>query len=276
MLVTTARRPCSAMLHEARDVAHRLSAPLVSRDDASIPRLLNEAGVQFAYIVSRRHGTSAVRHELVRRDDARRLFVHARQWRLAKASGFRQAPLARALCPPGESLSPAAHIVDATAGLGGTALRISHTFGCPVTAVEVSAPLACLLDYGMRSLAAEAKPWAAAAGRVSVVHGDAAAYLANGVGSSVGPSSPPDAVFLNPCLDIPRKDTEDAFLQQVARCSPISSECLEAALAVATRRVVLRLPRSEHPSALLPDIRPTDCIQGKQSRFWIYQTCPST
>ena len=125
----------------------------MARSSTSLKRILGDVGVEFAYVVAREPGGTAVRHELCRRVDDRRLFAHPRQWRQAQASGFREAPLARALCPPGAA--EPLHIIDATAGLGGTALRIAHTFGCRVTAVEVSAPLACLLEYGMRSLAAQ-------------------------------------------------------------------------------------------------------------------------
>ena len=270
LLVTTARHPSAAMLNEARYVSHRLAAPLLPRGDLSIAKLLDSVGVEHGYVVARENGGTAVRHELVRRTSDRRLFVHPRQWRLAQAAGFREAPLARALWPVGDVCEPR-HIIDATAGLGGTALRIAHTFGCRVTAVEVSAPLACLLEHGMRSLASQAKPWAPAARRVDVVHDDAAAFLAAAAAAGE-PSALPDAVYLNPCMDVRRKDEEDAFLQEVARCSPISAECLESALTAATRRVVLRLPAAvSDPRTLLGSIaEPIDCVEGKQSTFWVF------
>ena len=262
LVVTTARNPSDAMLRDAQMVSSRLGAPLVARSSTSLKRVLGDVGVEFAYVVAREPGGTAVRHELCRRVDDRRLFAHPRQWRQAQASGFREAPLARALCPPGAA--EPLHIIDATAGLGGTALRIAHTFGCRVTAVEVSAPLACLLEYGMRSLAAQqAKPWAAAAQRVTVVHAEAGAYLAQQPSRAC-------AVYLNPCMDVRRKDPEDEFLQQIARLTPISSSCLESALGAATQRVVMRTPRGSSPP-LLSGIEPTERLVGRQSDFLRYE-----
>ena len=260
LLVTTARSPSESMLHDARDVSERLAAPLVSRGKGSLRRLLDETGVDFAYVVAREPGGTAVRHQICRRFDERKLFAHPRMWRRAQSAGFREAPLARALCPPGAA--EPTHVIDATAGLGGTALRIAHTFGCSVTAVEVSAPLACVLDYGMQSLALQDKPWAPAAQRITVVHADADTFLAERPARAC-------AVYLNPCMDVRRKDREDEFLQQVARLKPISSGCIQHALGAATQRVVLRMPAGSDPPAL--GVEPTECVRGGQSNYWRFE-----
>lgn len=272
LVVTTARQPSAAMLDEARDVSARLGAPLVPRDDRSVASVLDASGGAFCYVVARETRADVrtpIRHELARRADGRRLFVNPRMWRLATASGFRATPLARALAPPG---APApTHVIDATAGLGGTALRISEAFGCAVTAVEVSAPLACLLDHGMRSLAQQPKPWAKAAQRVAVVHADAEDYLERVASAKQGPGRP-CAVFVNPCLDVRRMDDEDAFLQQLARLAPISDSCLEHALAAATQRVVLRLPKAADTRSVIRAVGPpADCVKGRQSDYWVFE-----
>ena len=275
LCVTTAKKPSKAMVDEAIAVSIRLGAPYQPRGEGSIQRALHATNADFGYVVARERCGTAARHELCRRSDGQRLFVNPRMWQPVTASGFGNAPLARALCPPGRR--PPIHIVDATAGLGGTALRMAHTFGCLVTAVEVSAPLACLLDFGMKSLAKQPKPWAEAARSISVVHADADSYLAHlataqhADGRSSASPAQPCAVFLNPCMDIRRKGSEDVFLQQLARLTPISSSCLQSALAAATRRVVVRLPAGSDPHALL-GAQPTDCVAGKQSNYWIFCT----
>ena len=261
LFVTTARGPSESMLLDARVVSQRLEAPLMLRGNGSLRRLFDESGVEFAYVVAREPGGTAVRHQICRRSDERKLFAHPRQWRRAQAAGLREAPLARALCPPGAA--EPSHVIDATAGLGGTALRIAHTFGCRVTAVEVSAPLACVLDYGMRSLAAQDKPWAPAAQRITVVHADADTFLADRPTRAC-------AVYLNPCMDVRHKDREDEFLQQVARLTPISSGCIQSALSAAKGRVVLRMPVGSEPPQLL-GVEPTECVRGGQSNYWRFE-----
>jgi len=277
LVVTTASKPSEAMEKEAQEVSHRLNVPYVPRGDASITKLLRTAGVDFAYVVARTNEGASwiVRHEIKRSSNEKQaLFPNPRMWRMVKASGFRNEPLARALCPIGEE--DPVHVIDATAGLGGTALRIAHTFDlCKVTAVEVSAPLACLLDYGMRAMATHDKPWSAAAGKVSVVHADASTYLAElGAAALDGHGTDmlrprPCVVYLNPCMDIRRKSEEDMFLHQLARLTPISSDFLQNAIAAATRRVVVRLPTGSDPQTLF-GIEPTDCIEGGQSNFWVF------
>lgn len=269
LVVSTARNPSDTMLEQAQQVSARLGAPLVQRKDLSTARLLDGAAVRFGYVVARETRADVatpIRHELVRRTDGRRLFVNPRMWRLAQASGFRATPLARALAPPGAPTP--VHVIDATAGLGGTALRIAHAFECTVSAVEVSAPLACLLDYGMRTLAEQPQPWAAAARRVSAVHADASVYLACVPHDGV---SRPCAVFINPCLEVQRLDAEDVFLQQLARLAPVSEGCLESALEAATQRVVVRMPKGAEPRKLYAGFEPVDCVKGRQSDFWVFQ-----
>ena len=150
-------------------------------------------------------------------DPTMRLFTNPRMFSKVKGShtGFGGAPLARAIRPEGDP--PPLRILDGTAGLGGTAIRLSETFGasCEVTAVEASAPLACLLDYGLRGLAVQKTAWAAAAGRIRVEHADVTDYLARNFGEN--PTLPrPCVVYLNPCLDVKRarKRRPCAFVAQ--------------------------------------------------------------
>ena len=160
-------------------------------------------------------------------------------------------------------------IVDGTAGLGGTSLRLAHGFNCDVTAVEASGPLACLLDYGLVRMAAEPKEWASAASRVTAVHADTAVYL-----GGVAAADRPCVVYLNPCMELKKLDRVDAFLHEVARLQPISGSCLHAALAAATCRVVLRVPHGHDPAEAAHGTTPSRTIHGGQSDFLVFETCP--
>ena len=261
------------MLREATDVSQRLGAQLVPRHGTNgyartIARLLSDQEAEFAYIVGReKRSENALVHEMRRRGDSRRLFVHPRMWTLVKAQGFQSTPLANAICAPGEP--PPRHVLDATAGLGGTALRIAEAFGprCHVTAVEASAPLACLLSYGMQNLSEEEKPWSPAASRVRCVHADAAHFFNQPADSELGP---PDVVYLNPCLQIQRIDPFDIFLQQLAELAPISEGCFNGALSTARRRVILRIPNGVDPLVAGYGVASTRTVKGTQSDYHVY------
>ena len=268
IIVTTAPKPSVQMLQEAHDVSGWLEAAFVPREAAgrklSLTRLLDAHGVQFAYVVARVNGggSTEVRHEIRRRADSQRLHVHPRQWRWMRR--FASQPLARAICAEGEA--PPASVVDATAGLGGTALRMAEGFGpaCRITTVEKSAPLACLLSFGMRTLAAQPKPWAPAASRITCVHADAANYFEELVAAGSGPARP-EVIFLNPCLDLRRQDPSDLFLQELAELAPISARCLHSAMEVATRRVVLRVPVGADPLAASHGVLATRAVEATSS-----------
>eukprot|EP00419_Tripos_fusus_P014349 CAMPEP_0172749122 /NCGR_PEP_ID=MMETSP1074-20121228/146595_1 /TAXON_ID=2916 /ORGANISM="Ceratium fusus, Strain PA161109" /LENGTH=173 /DNA_ID=CAMNT_0013581007 /DNA_START=58 /DNA_END=574 /DNA_ORIENTATION=+ len=153
------------------------------------------------------------------------------------SSDVRAQPLVRAVAPDCNLESPL-RIVDAMAGLGGTALRMAHACGrgCHVTASEVSAPLACLLHFGLQRLASQGEDWSEPAQRVEALCADAEDFLRER--GRTGPSF--DVVYLNPCLDISALSKEDLLLQRLARQLPVTQETFEAAVACASRRVVLR------------------------------------
>ena len=158
LVVSTARRPCARIVREAAEVGHRLGVAVVPRERQTLAALFAQSGAERAYRVT--GDGERVRHEIRRADDGSRLFVNPRQW----PRGWNgRTPLSRAICSEGEP--PPRLVVDACAGLGGTAMRIAHVFRCGVTAVEISPPLACLLHYGLRTLAGEARPWSEAASR---------------------------------------------------------------------------------------------------------------
>lgn len=265
-LVSTAISPTDQMVQEAREVSKRICAQFVPRGKQSVASMLDSHGATFGYMVTRRAGRTTVRHELCRREDNLRLAVNPRMWSRVASNqgGFRDAPLARALCPPGTDTP--VRVVDATAGLGGTALRIAASFQCAVTALEASAPLASLLHYGMRTLGTDDAPWSAAARCVTAVHADAATFDY----AVAGGGERPCCIYLNPCLPIRRAAREDLFLQQVASLQPISALCLHHALDTVSQRVVLRVP-SDAEANVVHGLRPSLCVTGGQSNYLVFE-----
>ena len=261
------------MIQEAHCVSQRLNLPYVPREAVSrstrtqsVSRLLDLHEASFAYIVGREQHSTAVRHMIRRREDGRSLFVNPRQWPRVQNIGFQNTPLARAICDPSDSSNPLRHVVDATAGLGGTSLRIGHTLGeqCRITAIEASAPLACLLEFGLRGLAAQGKAWSPAASRIACIHSDAEAAFC----SLQDPQ--PDVIYLNPYLDLRRPDTMDLFLQTLAKPGSITATCFHRALQVAQRRVVLRVPKAVDPLVAAHGVVASRRVLGAQSDYHVF------
>ncbi|CAE8711028.1 unnamed protein product [Polarella glacialis] len=223
---------------QASSVALRLGAQVVFRGRQPLSQILASSEAGLGYVlrrVSLRNGSAELRHEICDGEGGR-LYTNPRMWPLI-VDRFSE-PLVRAVRgPPGEP--PLGTVVDAMAGLGGTALRLADTCGpaCRLVAVEVSSPLACLMEHGMQRLAGHGEVWSEAASRVEVVQADAQDFLAawaagNGAGAEL-----PDVVYLNPCLDVTRPSKEDLLLHKLACLKPVGREMFEAAVACAQRRV---------------------------------------
>ncbi|CAK0829641.1 unnamed protein product, partial [Prorocentrum cordatum] len=269
LVVTTARAPSPDIEAQAAEVSARLGARLVVRGRRPLLDVLAESRSGLAYLVGGANWKerAEVRHEIC---DGRggRVFVNPRMWRIIP-DVMRQ-PLIQAVAPAGEP--PPGDVVDATAGLGGTSLRIAHACGarCRLTACEISAPLACLLDFGLRRLAAQGEEWSEPASRVRAVHADALELLS--ARALAPPADRPDVVYLNPCMDLGSASAEDAFLHRVASLRPIAQDVFEAAVACARRRVVLRHQRGLPPPFGLRDGAPaTRVVRGGQSDFLVLE-----
>lgn len=245
LVVTTAKSPAPDLEAQAEDVSRRLGAPFVRRGKRSLRDICGESSSGMAYLirrVQRKNQDVEIRHEICDGLGGR-VYANPRMWSIVK--DVMGQPLMQAIAPRGQPLPES--VIDATAGLGGTSLRIAHACGpsCHLTACEISAPLACLLDQGMRRLAAQGEAWSEAAARVEVVRADAGDLLrsrAAGRGADR-----PDVVYLNPCMDVSKPSQEDAFLHRIASLRPIARDVFEAAAACARRRVVLRHLRGLEP-----------------------------
>jgi len=164
-------------------------------------------------------------------------------------------PLRKAIgAPP----SDAATVIDATAGWGGDAARLAG-WGYRVTAVEKHPLVAALLLYAH----AQCRD-ADLRARLTIVHGDSAAYLGT-------VACAPHVVYLDPMYPLSPKSAAAkkplALLRRLAGPPGDNRALLEAALACARRRVVVKRPHRAPPL----DDRRVGEVAGKLVRFDIYK-----
>ncbi len=177
--------------------------------------------------------------------------------------GGRGQLIARA-CGLGKGVTPA--VVDATAGLGRDAFVLA-SLGAEVLLVERVAAIAALLEDGLAR--AQADPQTAEiAARMCLAHGDAICELQRLVAEA---GIPPQVVHLDPMF--PHRD-KSALVKKEMRLFRVlagddadAPRLLEAALDVATHRVVVKRPRRAPPIA---GPAPRHVIEGKTSRYDLY------
>lgn len=155
------------------------------------------------------------------------------------------------------------HIVDATAGLGQDAFVLA-SLGCRVTLFERSPVVHAILADGL-ARAAINQQCADIAARLQLAAGDSRDWLRNREPDSV------DVIYLDPMF--PHRDKsalvkkEMQVFRQLVGDDEDSDALLEAALAVARYRVVVKRPRKAEP---LTGPAVTTRIEGKSSRFDVY------
>ncbi|GHD53404.1 class I SAM-dependent methyltransferase [Vreelandella hamiltonii] len=157
-------------------------------------------------------------------------------------------------------------IVDATAGLGRDAFVLA-SLGAEVLMVERVQAIAALLEDGLARAARDAET-APITARMQLRHGDACEALAALVASA---EFTPQVVHLDPMFPHREKSAlvkkEMRLFRELAGEDDDAPRLLEAALAVATHRVVVKRPRKAPPIA---GPAPQHTIDGKTSRYDLY------
>jgi 16S rRNA (guanine1516-N2)-methyltransferase len=153
-------------------------------------------------------------------------------------------------------------VADANAGLGRDGFVLAD-LGCRVTMIEREPAVFALLRDGLRrGLESGDAQVADACGRIQLEFGDAATLLA---------ARRFDVVYLDPMFPSRRKSArvkkEMWLFQQLLAGEPASAHLLDAALAAAERRVVVKRPAK---SPALADREPAFAIPGKTVRFDVY------
>jgi 16S rRNA (guanine1516-N2)-methyltransferase len=155
------------------------------------------------------------------------------------------------------------HIVDATAGLGQDAFVLA-SLGCRMTLFERSPVVHAILADGL-ARAAINEQCADITARMQLEAGDSRHWFQRSDPESV------DVIYLDPMF--PHRDKsalvkkEMQVFQQVVGADDDSAALLEAALAVARYRVVVKRPRKAES---LYGPRVTTRVEGKSSRYDIY------
>ena len=154
-------------------------------------------------------------------------------------------------------------VMDATAGLGRDAFVLAQ-LGCTLTLIERHPLVAALLEDGMQRALTDAQV-APIMARMQLLLGDAALLMS----AWEGPS--PQVVYLDPMF--PTRDKSAQVKKEMRLFHPLvgadddAPRLLEAALALASHRVVVKRPRRAQAITGTP---PSYALEGKSSRFDIY------
>jgi 16S rRNA (guanine1516-N2)-methyltransferase len=190
-------------------------------------------------------------------------FVAGRTAHRRRFGGGRGQLIARA-CGLGRGVTPG--VVDASAGLGRDAFVLA-SLGAEVLLIERVATIFALLEEGLARAMADpgTRPIAE---RMSLAHGDATRELETLV-SAHGVA--PQVVYLDPMF--PHRDKSALVKKEMRLFRLLAGDdkdaplLLEAALAVASHRVVVKRPAKAPP---ISGPAPHHVLKGKTSRYDIY------
>lgn len=226
--------------------AERLQLPLAGEAEFAVQ--LGEQGLQFVELGP--HAPGPVRVDFVEGAVAhRRLFGGGSGQMIAKAVGIQS------------GVRPT--VLDATAGLGRDAFVLAE-LGCPVTLIERHPLIAALLEDGLRRALADEAVGPVVA-RMHLLHGNAIELL------RAWDRELPQVIYLDPMF--PHRDKSALVKKEMRLFRPLVGDdddapaLLEAALALATHRVVVK--RSRKAPAIAGE-KPGYVLEGKSSRFDIY------
>jgi 16S rRNA (guanine1516-N2)-methyltransferase len=153
-------------------------------------------------------------------------------------------------------------VVDATAGLGRDAFLLA-SLGAQVTLLERSPEVHALLKDGLARARAAGPEVAAIVARMTLLYGDAKDLL---------PGLQADVVIVDPMHPLRKKTAlvrkEMRLLRQLVGSDPDALELMQAALASARKRVVLKWPL--HADDLEGLSKPSHQIIGKTTRYDVF------
>jgi 16S rRNA (guanine1516-N2)-methyltransferase len=154
-------------------------------------------------------------------------------------------------------------VLDATAGLGRDAFVLAQ-LGCAVTLIERQPLIAALLEDGL--LRAQIDPEVGAiVAQMHLLRGNAIELMRG------WEDEPPQVVYLDPMF--PHRDKSASVKKEMRLFRPLVGDdddapaLLEAALALATHRVVVKRPRK---APAIAGEKPAYVLEGNASRFDIY------
>lgn len=236
-----------AYADQAQAWAQRLGLPLQD-DDAQFAVQLGVEGLQVQQLGPQAPGP--VRVDFVEGQAAhRRQFGGGNGQMIAKAVGIAQ------------GVRPV--VLDATAGLGKDAFVLA-SLGCHMTLIERQPLVAALLEDGLARARADEDVGPIVA-RMRLLTGNAIECMRNWEGE------PPQVIYLDPMF--PHRDKSALVKKEMRVFRPLVGDdldapaLLEAALALATHRVVVKRPRK---APIIDGPKPSHGLEGKSSRYDIY------
>ncbi|MBI3144384.1 MAG: class I SAM-dependent methyltransferase [Pseudogulbenkiania sp.] len=237
----------------ARRLAEHFALPLVTRCPES-GYWLELGSERLELVTTGRHG--AVYAE----------FVEGAAKHRREQGGGRGQPVAKAIGLKGAKELP--RVVDATAGLGGDSFVLA-SLGCEVTLLERS-PVAAALLFDALDRASTHPDTIHIAQRMTLVHADAIQWLA--AQAERPEAERPQVVFVDPMFPDTDKKSSAAkkgmqAFQQVIGDDLDSAALLQAAIAAATVRVVVKRPQR---GPAIKGVKPSAVLDGKSTRFDLY------
>ena len=192
-------------------------------------------------------------------------FVGGKAAHRRRFGGGRGQLIARA-CGVAKGITPS--IVDATAGLGRDAFVLA-SLGASVLMVERVGAIAALLDDGLERARMSGDPEVMAiAARMQLACGDSTRQLAEVVAAQHVNAQ---VIHLDPMFPHREKSAlvkkEMRIFQALVGADEDAPRLLEAALDVATHRVVVKRPKSAAP---IEGPAPSHVVEEKNSRYDIY------
>ncbi|WP_017905015.1 class I SAM-dependent methyltransferase [Pseudomonas asplenii] len=232
---------------QARAWAQRLELPL-QEPEAEFALQVSGQGLQLQQLGTDVPGP--IRVDFVEGGAAhRRLYGGGSGQMIAKAVGIQQGVRPR--------------VLDATAGLGKDAFVLA-SLGCDMSLIERQPLIAALLEDGLaRGL--EDLEVAPIVSRMRLLKGNAIEVMRNWQGE------PPQVIYLDPMFPHREKTAlvkkEMRLFRPLVGDDPDAPALLEAALALATHRVVVKRPRK---APCIDGPKPSHGLEGKSSRYDIY------
>jgi 16S rRNA (guanine1516-N2)-methyltransferase len=234
------------MAEAAAAWAARLGLPLEGESEFALQ--LGEAGLQLVELGPQAPGP--VRVDFVEGAAAhRRLFGGGSGQMIAKAVGVQA------------GVRP--QVLDATAGLGRDAFVLA-SLGCAVTLIERQPLIAALLEDGLARAALD-RDVAPITAQMRLLTGNAIELMRAWQGE------PPQVIYLDPMF--PHRDKSALVKKEMRLFRPFVGDdldapaLLEAALTLASHRVVVKRPRK---APLIEGAKPGYALEGKSSRYDIY------
>ena len=225
-IITTTRKPNSALEKLAEDLSHKLGCKSVKREDFSFDMLKKLHGAENILLV-KKNSLSIVTNE------GEFFFhpntAHLRIKNLRSGDGDR---LIDAL-----KISNGSTVLDCTLGLGSDALVESFIVGDTgkIVALEVNPLIFEVVSYGLKNFSDDSQHILQAMRRVEVINADYNDYLKNCADNSF------DVVYFDPMFRKPvQKSSGLNPIRPLADNRPINEEIIREACRVAKFRVVMK------------------------------------